>query len=474
MNPSPIPLCVDLDGSLVRTDTLYESILALIKQSPWSLLLLPQWLLRGKAYFKSQIAQRVSLNYALLPYHEEFLRWLQIQEQQQRELVLVTAADQKIATGVAAHLKIFGLVLASDGEENLSGERKRARLTELFGDKRYDYAGNERTDIPVWRSAREAVVISSDAALIAAAGKQAVVSKTFSGSSSSLMTWLKALRLHQWVKNLLVFLPLLLSHKIMALPLLGQALWAFLAFSLCASSVYILNDLLDLEADRQHPRKRLRPFASGVLELRKGIWLAPVLLVMAFVVALNLPLQFIAVLAVYYLSTLLYSLYLKHLALIDVMTLAGLYTLRIIAGAAATGIVPSFWLLAFGMSIFLSLGITKRFTELTLVKNNGGGNVAVRGYLADDLPLLRNLGASAGYSSVLVLALYINSSASQLLYPQPYWLWLLCPLLLYWISRVWLLAHRGRMHDDPIVFALRDRVSMIVVALMIGAVLLAS
>lgn len=469
-----IPLCVDLDGTLVRTDTLYESLLLLVRQSPVSLLQLPLWLLRGKAALKDEIASRVLPDAALLPVQEDLLSWLRTQKQQGRELVLVTAADARVAEAVTTHHGLFDRVLASEDGVNLSGERKRAKLVELYGESGYDYAGNDHVDLPVWRSARSAIVVSRDPALLAKAQSTAAVGQVFREPAVKALEWVMALRAHQWVKNLLIFLPLLLAHQIAKPALLSDALIAFLAFSLCASSVYVLNDLLDLEADRQHPRKRLRPFASGRLDLRHGFMVSLLLLAAAFAVAWQLPPRFVIVLAVYYACTLAYSVHLKRLVLVDVMMLAALYTLRIIAGAAATDILPSFWLLAFGMSVFLSLGIIKRYTELMHVKHRGGTQAAARGYQADDLPLLRNLGVGAAYGAVLVLALYVNSPQSQALYQKPYWLWLLCPLLLYWISRCWVLTHRGQMHDDPIVFALKDRTSLVVVALMIGAVLMAS
>lgn len=469
-----VPLCVDLDGTFVRSDTLYESLLLLVRQNPSSLLRLPFWLLRGRAALKQEIARRVLPDASLLPLNGDLLVWLRGQKKQGRELVLATGADARVAEAVAAEHGLFDRVLASGDGINLTGERKRERLVELYGENGYDYAGNDRSDLPVWRSARAAIVVSRDPALLAQAHSGAAVGQIFRPPAAGLMEWLKALRVHQWVKNLLIFLPLLLAHQITRLPLLNEALIAFLAFSLCASSVYLLNDLLDLEADRQHPRKRERPFASGRIDLRHGFAVSLLLLAASFAVAWQLPLRFVAVLGAYYLCTLVYSVHLKRLALVDVLMLAALYTLRIVAGAAATGILPSFWLLAFGMSVFLSLGIIKRYTELMHVKHRGGTQAAARGYLADDLPLLRNLGVGAAYGAVLVLALYVNSPQSQALYPKPYWLWLLCPLLLYWISRCWMLTHRGLMHDDPIVFALRDRTSLTVAALMIGAVLMAS
>ena len=464
MKQRSIPLCVDLDGTLVRTDTLLESLLRLFKQAPLSLPLLPVWLLRGRAYFKRQLAARIRLDAATLPYHAEFLAWLREEHGRQRELVLCTAADQEIAQAVARHTGLFSRVLSSDGAENLKSERKRAKLVELFGERGYDYAGDAAADLPVWRSARRAVIVGADGTTRARAARIAEIERSFDAAGGRLLLWFKALRLHQWVKNLLIFLPVLLAHRLDA-QAMSQALAAFFAFSLCASSVYLLNDLLDLDSDRAHPRKHSRPFASGALPLSQGMIASPLLLAAGFALAAVLPLRFVLVLAFYYAVTLAYSMVLKRIATVDVMLLAGLYTLRIIAGGAATGVVLSFWLLAFSMFIFLSLGIIKRYTELDLLKD-GGGVAAGRGYVADDLPLLRSLGVAAGYGAVVVLALYINSPQSQAEYTHPKWLWLLCPLLLYWISRAWMYTHRGRMHDDPVVFALSDGVSLVIAALM--------
>ncbi|HVT36685.1 MAG TPA: UbiA family prenyltransferase, partial [Nevskiaceae bacterium] len=370
-------------------------------------------------------------------------------------------------------LPLFERVYASDGTVNLSRTRKRDRLVADFGEQGYDYAGNAWADLPVWHDARQAIVVSRSVTLLARARAQARVAQVFADTPPRLLQWPRALRMHQWIKNLLLFLPLLLSQKFTE-PKLLLALWGFAAFCLCASSVYLLNDLLDMPSDRLHPRKRLRPFASGELPALDGLLLAPLLLGMALVIALEISRWFTSVLLVYYASTLAYSMYLKRIPLIDVMLLAGLYTLRIVAGAAAIGVPLTFWLLAFSMFLFLSLGTMKRYTELAMVRDSGAMRAAGRGYHADDLPLLRNQGVAAGYGSVLVLALYINSPQSLMLYRHPHYLWLLCPLLLYWISRAWMKTHRGLMHDDPIVFALRDIPSLTVGVLMAAAVAIAA
>jgi 4-hydroxybenzoate polyprenyltransferase len=470
MSETQVPLCVDLDGTLTPVDTLHESLLTLARRSPLSLLSLPAWLARGKAGFKREVSKIVDLDGSGLPFRPELLEWLQAERASGRRLVLVTAADHKIADSVAAHLGLFDEVLASNGTDNFSGEDKRRLLVERFGERGFDYAGNEVKDTHVWKSARQAIVVGSNS-LASSARKVAEVGRVFAPKSGSLKLWLRAARLHQWVKNALIFLPALLAHQILAPGIIGLCIRAFIAFGLCASSVYIINDLLDLSADRKHPRKRFRPFASGELSARAGLIAATLLLVGAIALSLTIGLIFCGALAGYYFLTWAYSLRLKKAAIVDVMTLAGLYTMRIIAGAAATLIQPSFWLLAFSMFIFLSLGCVKRYTELDDANKAGKMGGHGRGYWATDLPLLLGLGISSGFCTILVMALYLNSPESMMLYDHSKPLWLICPLLLYWISRVWLLTTRGQMHDDPVVFALRDKLSIAVLGL-IGLIVL--
>lgn len=469
-----IPLCVDMDGTLLRTDTLDESLLALLKQDPFSLLRLPHWLLRGRAVLKQQLAQRTHIDAQTLPRHEAVVDWLRQQKAAGRRLILVTGADRRIAEAVAATQgDLFERVIASDGVVNLTGAEKRKALVREFGERGYDYAGNSPADLEVWSAARHAIVVGN-AALRAQAAQRCPVECSFDVERASAAVWLKGLRLHQWIKNLLLFVPALLGHRFDSAGEGIGLLIAFLSFGLCASSVYVLNDLLDLAADRVHARKRRRPFASGRIGLRAGVIVSSLLLIGSFAVALLLPPQFFAVLAFYYVCTLGYSLALKRMPVVDVLMLAGLYTLRLIAGSAASGVSLSFWLLAFSMFLFLSLAIVKRYAEFAQLRESGAESAAGRGYHIDDLPLLRNLGVSSGYGAVLVLALYVNSPASLALYAHPNRLWLLCPLLLYWIMRVWMKTHRGFMHDDPIVFALRDRVSYAVGAMMAFVVYTAS
>jgi 4-hydroxybenzoate polyprenyltransferase len=469
MQDKEIPLCVDLDGTLIRSDLLIESALNLLRRNPLNAFRMAAWLLRGKARLKREIAQRVEIDAAQLPYEQRLVDWLRA-DQAHRRQILCTASDQKFADAVAAHVGGFESVLASDGLRNFAGTYKAEALRSQYGDGGFDYAGNATPDLRVWKHARRAVVVNASARVVRAARGRFAVERVFEREGGNLRTWLKALRLHQWLKNLLVFLPLAAAHLVMSREAVGRSVLAFLCFGLCASGVYVLNDLLDLDADRAHPRKRRRPFASGALSLHSGFVAAPLLVAAAFAFAIPLSWRFDLVLGGYFLLTTGYSLFLKRVPMLDTVVLAGLYTIRIIAGAAAIGIGLSFWLLAFSMFLFFSLALIKRYTELHSLLRDSKSRVT-RGYAVEDLSLVQSLGAASGYLSVLVLALYINSTASEALYRHPQVLWLLCPALLYWISRAWLIAHRGAMHDDPVVFALTDNVSRVVLALC-GAVVI--
>lgn len=456
-----VPLVVDLDGTLVRTDTLHESTLLLLRGAPQRALHLPLWLARGRARMKREIAQRVELDVAGMPFHDELVAWIGTERARGRRVVLATAADEKVAHAVAAHLGLFDEVIASDGTVNRSAHRKAALLVEKFGERGFDYAGNSRDDLPVWERARHAIVVSAPASVQRAAAQRAPVERAFGGLRAGARAWLKALRLHQWMKNLLLFLPLLGAHQIFDPALVTKAIVAFFAFGFCASSVYVVNDLMDLEADRHHPRKRLRPFAAGALSPLAGVAVAGLLLVAALAIAYAVAPLFLAWLLAYFAVTVAYTFALKRKEIVDALSLAALYTLRIIAGGAAVGIAASFWLLAFSLFLFLSLAFVKRYSELLVMLEQGRDEAKGRGYRADDLPLIQTLGVVSGFAAVLVLALYINGESVLALYQRPEVMWLTVPILLYWITRVWIKTHRGLMHDDPVLFALKDRVSIL-------------
>lgn len=459
------PLGVDLDGTLIRTDLLHESIFALLSKNFLSLFLMPFWLLKGKAYFKSRIAAVTPINAATLPYNDALLALLRRDHAAGRRLVLITASNQRYADAVAAHLGLFEAAYGSDDKTNLTGEAKAAKLRELFGERGFDYAGNARADLAVWESAHTAIAVGASPDIQKILAQNGAAFERLDGARPKLADYLRALRPHQWTKNLLVFLPLFLDHKIHHLDQLANASLAFLAFSACASSVYLLNDMLDLGSDRKHPSKRKRPFAAGAIPLAHGAIIAPLLLAAGAGFALLLPPAFGVILAIYYAATLLYSFHVKRRMLADVFLLAGLYTLRIIGGSAAVSSEHSFWLLAFSVFFFLSLALVKRYVELTALTASGDTKAPGRGYTAVDLAMLPNFGVSSGYMSVLVLALYINSNEIKMTYKSPEVIWLVCPIVLYFLSRIWLLARRGELHDDPVVFAITNPKSLLLVAI---------
>lgn len=467
------PLVVDLDGTLLRTDLLLESLLALAKQRPACVFVLPLWLCRGKAYLKREVARRASLDVSLLPYRKDLLDYLRAQRARGRSLVLATASDQQIARQVADHLQLFDSVIASDGVVNLSGEVKRARLVREFGEKGFDYAANGRSDLAVWRSAQKAIAVSPRPRVAEALPRVTEVDITFRDKPGNLKSYGNALRPQQWSKNLLVLVPVFAAHRFFELPLLGKALLALLAFCCCASSGYLLNDLFDLAADRHHPRKQFRPFAAGELPLSYAFTMIPVLALLGSFLAMLVSPVLLALLFGYFLLAITYSLYFKKQVVLDVIVLAALYTLRLEAGSAAVSIRASHWLVAFSIFLFLSLALAKRYGELVVMKRVDGDAAHARSYELSDAELLAAQGTASGYLAVLVLALYLASGTARILYGRLEVLWLLCPLLLYWIGRIWLVAHRGLIEDDPILFATSDRTSRILVLLMIGTILLA-
>jgi 4-hydroxybenzoate polyprenyltransferase len=445
MNADAVPLCLRLDGTLTPANLRDERTLAAIRHA--------------------------AIDTRTLPVRHELLDWIRSERAGGRRVILIDDGDPEIAQRFAANLGVFDEVATTTAGQGTVAERTRRALVERFGEHGFDYIGGNADELPVWAASRRGVVVG-DKSLENRVARSTQIERVFGPAKPALKTWIKAMRLHQWVKNTLVFLPALLAHRIMAPDVLLHSLLAFLAFGCCASSVYITNDLFDLAADRQHPRKRHRPFAAALLSVRSGVRVSVVLILCGALLAIYVGWSFTLVLAAYYIVTWAYSLRLKRVALLDVMILAGLYTLRIIAGAAATSIELSFWLLAFSVFIFLSLGFVKRYAEIFDARKNSKSGLA-RGYSADDLAVIMSLGTAAGYCAVVVIALYINSSDSIVLYQHHKPLWLLCPLMLFWISRVWVLTARGHMHDDPIVFTLRDRISLGIMAA-VAAIVVAS
>lgn len=465
------PLCVDLDGTLIRSDLLLESFLLLARQKPALLLSVPFWLAKGRSYLKQRLAEAVDFQPDLIPYNEEFIAWLREEKSAGRQLVLATASNRRLAQPVADHVGLFDLVLASDESTNLKGSRKLEALKERFGAGGFDYAADARADIPVWREANAAVLVHAPSGLAREMRSEVRVAKEFPKTAFSVKPFIKAIRVRQWVKNVLVFLPLLAGQAWSEPALFLKALIIFFAVSLSASSMYIMNDLLDLPSDRKHRTKYKRPFASGALSILTGVWLCPLLLFVGLGIAASLSMEALSLVVLYVAVTTLYSFWLKRKMLIDVFTLALLYTLRVLIGSVATGLLSSPWLLGFSVFTFLSLAAAKRGAELLYLELAGRDGVSGRDYYVWDRHAVTALGQGAAFGASLVLALYIQSDEVHLLYTQPSWLWLLVPMILYWLSRIWMVTLRGAMDDDPIVFATTDRLTWIIAV--VGVVIVA-
>jgi len=460
MNKIVSNFVVDLDGTLIKTDLLYETSLEFIRDNPFKIFTLIFWLLKGKSVLKHKLASVSNLDITLLPYNKNVIELINKKRVEGSFITLASASNKILVDQIASHLGLFDEVVASDYDLNLSGKFKRDILVKKYGSINFEYIGNSRDDLPIWIEASKPFVINSKA-IVRALSRSDINSYELVDSDRS-NDWLKAIRIHQWAKNILVFVPLFLSHQYINLHMLIAGFQAFILFGFCASSVYVLNDLLDLQDDRKHTYKKFRPFAAGNLSIKSGLLVSILLLFLSFALSiLMLPLIFVFWLFIYYILTLVYSVLLKRYAVIDVVTLSILHTLRIIAGAMALNIELSFWLLAFSMFIFLSLAMAKRYAELYELKStNINQKVHGRGYLASDKQIIASFGTASGYISVLVLALYLNDADTIKYYSNLEVIWFLCPLLLTWISRIWLLSTRGLMNEDPVIFAMHDKFSL--------------
>lgn len=459
---SELPLCVDLDGTLTLADVSMESLCAALKRFPWLLPKMLLWRLAGKHRLKHELAQRSDVDVTVLPYNPQVIDLVREAHAAGRRTILITGSNRKYADAVARHLGLFDEVYASDEHCNLTGSRKAAKLNELFGEGSYEYVSNAAIDLPIWRSAGAVVTVNAPRSVVNKCRTLGKPHRDLPVAKRPIMAWLKAMRMHQWSKNTLLFVPLITAHAILDWQALLAVMIAFLSFGLCASATYILNDLLDLDSDRHHHKKKFRPFASGMLSIKAGAAGCAIMLAIGLALASALPGPFLAALLVYIVVTLLYSFKLKRVASLDVLTLAGLYTLRVVAGALAAGVLLSFWLLAFSMFVFLCLALVKRVAELLELKAKqqleSGSPATARGreYSVEDIPILQIMGAASGYLAVLVLALYINSPEVSELYGAPQLLWLIAPLMLLWVTRLWVVTTRGYMDEDPILFAVKD------------------
>jgi 4-hydroxybenzoate polyprenyltransferase/phosphoserine phosphatase len=460
-NASTLPLVVDLDGTLIAADLFWESILLALKRNILLLFLMPVWLLGGKAKLKLKLATLVDIDAATLPYRADFIDHLKAEKSKGRRLILATGSPEKFAQAVAAHLGIFDQVMATHAGVNLTAGHKRDALVAEFGAQGFDYAGNSRDDIAVFEAASTAIVVAPDRT--AAAYQRKNNAMLFDGHSVTPKVIFKLLRVHQWSKNSLIAVPAILANELLRGGTPVAVALGFVAFSMLASTIYIINDLFDLKADRRHKTKRNRPLAAGRIAIASALAIAAVTFALSVWISAYLPFEFQMVMVCYALLTILYTFIFKRMLLIDVLSLAGLYTIRVLAGAAATAIDTSFWLLAFSVFFFLSLALVKRFVELSGVPDAGPEKIAGRGYRVMDRQVLAEAGMASTFSAVLVLALYIDSDEVKLIYGSPFLLWLLCPIVLYISLRIWVLARRDEMDEDPVVFILSDWRSQIMV-----------
>ena len=471
-------LAVDLDGTLTRSDLLLETFWAATARD-WTIPLRAcGWLLRGRAHLKRRLAARAEPDFDHLPWTHAVLDLAAAWRAAGGRTALVTASDTRIAQAAAArHPGLFDEAHGSDGVRNLKGAAKAAFLADRYGPRGYAYVGDSPADGAVWRGAAQVITANASARLRARAETLAAPDGRpvahLAPATAGLGPALREMRPHQWVKNVLIFAPVVAAQAFTGQALV-QAGLAFVAFALVASGVYVLNDLLDLGPDRAHPRKRHRPVASGALAIRHASVMVPGLLAAGFGVAALLGWSFLMVLASYFAATTAYSLWLKRRIVADIATLAGLYTLRIVAGGVATGITLSVWLLALSIFLFFALAAVKRQAELVDAAERGLSNTTGRGYRVDDLPLVAQMATSAGFVAVLVLALYIDTPQVQAQYDRPAVLWGVCLVLLYWVARMVMITHRGRMHDDPLVFAFKDPVSRTCLVLTGGLIAAAS
>jgi 4-hydroxybenzoate polyprenyltransferase len=465
-----VPLVVDLDGTLILSDLLWETIVLFLKRHLLAIWRLPLWLLSGKAGFKERVAGAVDLDPAALPYDRALIAFIDGERAKGREIVLATGAQQRLANQVAGHLGLFSSVLATGNGINLTSHNKAGHLVGLYGKGGYDYIGNSRADLPVWLESRAAYSVTHTPFRLADGRETRRLGTPRPGIAGAL---LKALRPRQWLKNLLVCLPMLAGHRIEP-AVIEATLLAFLAFSMCASSAYLLNDALDAQDDRVHPVKHRRPIASGALPLGLALAVSPLLAAAALALCAWFdPLLLLAV-GVYFVTTVAYSLRLKSLMMVDIVTLAILYTLRVLGGSAATRIEPSFWLLAFSFFMFLSLALIKRHSELTNLQKAGKDKTRGRGYTTADRTPIGVMGVNAAFIAVMVVMLYFNSDNVLVLYNQPNWLLGILPLLVFWLGRLWILSFRGQVNEDPVLYVSKDKTSLAVLALCAALVVAAA
>lgn len=466
--PVALPLVLDVDHTLLRTDLLHESAIAFLKLNPLHIVLLVLWLWQGKAVLKRKLAERVQLDFAVLPVNAELEDYASRQHAAGRTVCLATAADELLAIRLAQRFAFVDFVLASDGSRNLKGAAKAASLSERFPNG-FAYAGDSRSDLHIWEKAEAILLVNAgqDTSRRARALEKPIEAE-FGRPSLGLRGWLKALRVHQWAKNVLIFIPLVLSGLFTDAGAWTAALTAFVALSLMASGTYLVNDLWDIEDDRRHWSKSKRPLASGRMTIKQAALVAPLTLLVSLGLGLALGPPVLATLIAYAVLTLGYSFAFKRKPVLDTFILATLFTLRLVLGIAAVGVVTSPWLLVFSMFLFTSLSFAKRLTEVLRFAEKStdiGDKISGRGYFVMDTPFILGMGMSSGMASILIMVLYLTQEAFLIdFYANSVWLWGIPPMLFLWLSRIWMIAQRGELMDDPVVFATRDPKSLMLCA----------
>ncbi len=457
-----------MDGTLLATDTLSERLLQLARANPLGLFKVPGWLFKGRIALKQALAAHTDLDVETLPPNPELLAFLEQEKARGRWMALATAADRETAEKVATHFGLFDAVLATDAGCNLKGPHKLEKMKE-FAPNGFAYAGNGYADLPVWNEADEIIAVSPAAGIYGPLVRMGA--RFFDLQHQRGKSWAKQFRVFQWIKNVLICAPLVLAHRWTEPVLLGRALLAMLSFSLLASSIYVINDLLDLEADRRHPRKKHRPLASGKLQPHEGVLALPLLWLVSLLPLLLLPAAFGRVWLTYLVLNLAYSLKLKRMFLLDVVVLSQMYPLRIFAGTAATGVSSSGWLIGFAGCLFFSLAVVKRYAELKEVVSANGSRIKGRDYHLHHLKGLLALGIGFAVMTGLVFIGYLHSAQVLSIYTQPHRLWGVALLLSYWLFRIWRLAFTGRLKDDPVEFALTDWQTYVAAVISLGLVI---
>lgn len=461
------PLCVDLDGTLIYSDTLAELFLRMIKKRPCYLIFLPFWLLRGRAFLKIKMEEICGKYVKHIPFNDSFLKYLNSKKAEGHKLYLATACPKNLAKKLVESLNLFEEVWGSSSEINLKSAKKAELLLEKFGENNFIYAGNDAPDLEVWRHAQSLVLVNVKKSLERKAAMENPTKNilVFSEKKSAFKAFFRATRIHQWAKNILIFVPLFLSHSYFKIDKIGEALLAFLAFGLCASASYIFNDIMDVENDRLHASKRRRPIAAGHFSIASALIIAFSFMAISVLISAVLSVNTLLVLLLYTALTLSYSFYFKRIVLLDIIILSSLYMIRIYYGSTAISVATSFWLMSFSIFIFFSLGFMKRYIELQKMENTNE-KIKGRGYVYSDAQIIAPVGIASGILSLVFYVIYVDKVAFQL-YERPSFLMFGAIIFLYFIVKTWIMAARKLVHDDPIVYAIKTKENYAILILFI-------